>query len=284
MAQQGRSSRRPHADTRGHMTNGQNGAYAQTNGVRMYYETHGAGEPLILLHGGVGGIHMFGPNLAALAATRRVVAAELQGHGRTADINRPLRYELLAEDVAALMAHLRLEKADLAGYSFGGGVALQLAFRHPDLVRRLVVVATPAKRDGFYPEVIQAFDQMGPETGKFMKDSPLARLYPDVDWPTLFGKIGDLQRRPYDWSQQVAALHLPVLLVFADADAIRPAHIVDFFECLGGGKGDAGLDGLHRPVSQLAVLPGLTHYSLGSAPALGQVISAFLDATIESSR
>ncbi|MGA3019638.1 MAG: alpha/beta hydrolase, partial [Bryobacteraceae bacterium] len=202
--------------------------YADVNGLKLYYEVHGTGEPLILLHGGVGGMVMFGPNLAALAKTRRVIAVDLQAHGRTADIDRPLHFELLADDIAALIAHLRLKKTGVMGFSLGGGVALQLAIRPPKIVRKLVLVSTPFRRDGFYPEVLRNFDQMGPETGSFMKHSPLYRLYPGVDWPKLFAKLGDLQRQDYDWSSQVSKIKAPVLIVFADADAIRPAHIIEF--------------------------------------------------------
>lgn len=256
------------------------GRHASVNGLNIYYEVHGTGEPLILLHGGVGGMEMFGPNVPALAKTRRVIAVDLQGHGRTADIDRPLRFELMADDIAALVTHLRIKKADVMGYSVGGGVALQLAVRHSEVVRKVVLVSTPFKRDAFYPEVLKAFDQMGPENAKFMKQSPLSQLYPGVDWGKLFAKLGDLQRRDYDWSRHVPAIQAPVLIVFADADAVRPAHIVEFFELLGGGKRDAGLDGSARPVNQLAIVPGLTHYNIVSSPALANVVTPFLDASM----
>ncbi len=243
----------------------------------VYYETHGAGYPLILLHGGVRGIDMFGPNLVTLAAGRRVIAVELQGHGRTPDIDRPLRYEFMADDIGALIERLGVAPADVMGYSLGGGVALQTAIRHPALVRKLVVASAVCRRDGWFPEVLAGMAQMGPEAGEMMKRSPFAKLYPNVDWPTLFTKLSELLRQDYDWSEGVAATKTPTMLVFADADSVRPAHIWEFYALLGGGLKDAGLDGSARAVAQLAVLPGLTHYSLGSSPALAAAVIPFLE-------
>jgi pimeloyl-ACP methyl ester carboxylesterase len=254
--------------------------YAPVNGLKLYYEIRGTGEPLVLLHGGVVGITMFGPNLDLLSQNRKVIAVELQGHGHTADIDRPLGFEGMADDVAGLLKYLGIEKADVMGYSLGGGVALQTAIRHPQLVRKLVVVSAPVRHDGFYPEVLAAFAQMGPSAGEQMKQSPLAEMYPNVNWAQLFAKLGDLLRKDYDWSKDVAAIKAPTMLVFADADAIRPEHIIEFYGLLGGGKRDSGFDGSKRPVNQLAILPGLTHYNISSSPALGQAVIPFLDAPI----
>jgi pimeloyl-ACP methyl ester carboxylesterase len=259
------------------------GRSVRVNGLSLYYEEHGAGDPLIVLHGGIGGPEMFGPNLPLLAAARRVIAVHLQGHGRTADIDRPLRYELMADDIAALLAHLEILSADLLGYSLGAGVALHTAMRHPEMVRKLVAISRPCKRDGWYSEVRASFDQMGPETGRFMSQSPLSQLYPTVDWPTLFAKIGDLERQEYDWSAQVAQLRMPVLLMFADADAVRLSHILEFYELLGGGQRDGRLDGSGRSVNRLAILPGCTHYDILATSAVAQAALPFLEASIRSS-
>lgn len=152
------------------MNNDTKGNYAEVNGLDMYYETYGGtGLPLILLHGGVGAIEMFGEVLPLLANGRQVIAVDLQAHGRTADIDRPLRYELMADDIAALIKYLRFEKADVMGYSLGGAVALQTAIRHPYVVRKLVVVSTAFKRDGWYPEILAGMAQMGPEAAEPMK-------------------------------------------------------------------------------------------------------------------
>ena len=254
------------------------GRYASVNGLKMYYEIHGIGDPLVLLHGGVGGIEMFGPNLPALAKTHQVIAVDLQAHGHTSDIDRPLRFELMGDDIAALIKVLKLERADILGYSLGGGVALQTAIRHPAVVRKLVVVSAPFKQKGFYPEVLADMAQMGPEAAKFMKQSPLAQLYPDANWEVLFTKLGDLLRQDYDWSKEVASLQMPVMLAYADADAIRTAHIAEFFALLGGGQRDAGMDGSKRPAARLAILPGMTHYNILSTTTLAGMVKPFLDA------
>jgi pimeloyl-ACP methyl ester carboxylesterase len=257
------------------------GQYADVNGLHMYYELHGPDDakapPLVLVHGGVGGITMFGPNLPALAAGRRVIAVELQGHGHTADIDRPLRFELMADDIAALLAQLKIAQADVMGYSLGGGVALQIAIRHPQLVRRLVVVSEPIKRAGFFPEVLAAFDHMGPQAAVAMKQSPLATMYPTVNWATLFTKIGEMARQNYDWSADVAKITSPTMLIFADADAVTPAHITEMWGLLGGGKRDAGLDGSGRPPGRLAIVPGTTHYDILSTDAVARLVVPFLE-------
>jgi len=255
--------------------------YASVNDLKMYYENHGTGEPLVLLHGGVGAIEMFGPNLPALSATRMVVAVDLQAHGRTDDIDRPLSFELMGDDVAALIKYLKIERADVMGYSLGGGGALQTAIRHTEVVRKLVVVSIPFKREGWYPEVLENMAQMGPEAAKFMEQSPLYQLYPDVDWAVLFTKLGDLLRQDYDWSKEVAAIQSPVMIAFADADAVRTAHVMEIFTLLGGGRQDAGLDGSGRPTARLAILPGMTHYDILSFPALAALVTPFLDTPMQ---
>jgi pimeloyl-ACP methyl ester carboxylesterase len=252
--------------------------YAPVDGLKMYYEIHGQGDPLVLIHGGVVGISMFGGNVDALANGRKVIAVELQGHARTADIDRPLSFESLADEVAALVKNLGLQRVDVMGYSLGGGVALQVAIRHPEIVRKLIVVSAPCKRQGMFPEVLAAFDHMGPGAGEMMKQSPLAKMYPDVNWATLFTKLGKMLTQDYDWSQQVAAIKAPTMLVFADADAVRPEHIVELYKLLGGGQRDAGLDGSGRSVNQLSILPGETHYSMSATPALAATVAPFLNA------
>jgi pimeloyl-ACP methyl ester carboxylesterase len=257
--------------------------YAPVNGLKMYYEIHGSGEPLVLIHGGVVGITMFGPNVDALAKTRQVIAVELQGHGHTADIDRPMSVEALADDIAALIQYLGLKQADVMGYSLGGAVALQTVFRHPQSVRKLVVASARFRRNGMYPEVLAAFDKMDASTGAQMKQSPLSKMYPNVNWEVLFGKIGEMGRKEYDWSKEVAAIRSPTMLVFADADAVTLQHMVEFYSLLGGGQRDAGLDGSQRSINELAILPGLTHYSLSAAPTLVAAVTPFLDAPMPKS-
>ncbi len=257
--------------------------YAPVNGLAMYYEVYGKGQPLVLLHGGFGAIEMFGPNIAALAANRQVIAADLQGHGRTADIDRPMSYEAMGDDVAALIRYLGFAKADVMGYSLGGGVALQTAIRHPEVVRRLVLVSTAYSQGGWYPEILAGEAQLGPQAAEAMKQTPMYDLYSHIapkpqDWPVLLTKLHDLLVRDYDWSNGVASLTMPVLLVAGDADAVRTAGVVDFFGLLGGGKRDAGWDGTGRPPAQLAILPHTTHYDIFVSPALPAVVTPFLDA------
>ena len=255
-----------------------NANFADVNGQHISYSVHGAGKPLILLHGGVNP-DSFGSNLAELAKGRQVIAVHLQAHGRTPDSDRPLCCETLGDDVAALIGHLNLGKADVMGYSLGSSVALQTAIRHPDVVDRLVLVSARMKHDGAYPEVVAAFNQMeanAPVIGPGVKASPLGQAYPDVDWTNLFSKLGDLTKRPFDWSADVAGVQARTLLVFADADCVRPEHVVEFWKALGGGQRDAGMDGSLRPANQLAIVPNATHYTLPVDPMLPQIVERFL--------
>ncbi len=258
------------------------GQYADVNGIKLYYEIHGTGAPLILLHGGLGAMSMFGPNLPALAEGRQVIAVDLQGHGRTADIDRPLSPQLMADDIAALIKHLKLERPDIMGYSLGGGVAVHTAIRHPEVVGRLVIVSTPIKRNAYYPDILVQQGQVGPEAAEAMKQTPMYQLYASIaprpeDWPRLLDKIGKEMAKDFDFSKEVAGIKATTLLVAGDADIFPPAHAVEVFGLLGGGKRDGGWDGSGRPKSRLAILPGVTHYAMGSAPALSAVVIAFLD-------
>lgn len=259
--------------------------YAPVNGLQLYYEIHGTGEPLVLLHGGLGMTGMFAELLPRLAQGRQVIAVDLQGHGRTADIDRPIRPELMADDIAALIRHLGLAQADLLGYSMGGGVALRATIRHPALVRRLVLVSVPFRRDGWYPEVLAGMAQMGAAAATFLRDSPMYQAYaaiaPDpAQFPALLDKIGDALRQDYDLTSEVAALRIPTLLVYGDADSIPPTHAAAFFGLLGGGKGDAGWDRAQMPASRLAILPGTTHYDIFASPLLADVVLPFLESPL----
>jgi pimeloyl-ACP methyl ester carboxylesterase len=257
-------------------------SYAVVNGLNMYYEIHGAGEPLILLHGGLLSTAVFDHLVPLFAKTRQVITVDLQGHGRTADINRPITYETMADDIAGLMKYLHIEKADILGYSLGAGTALQTAIRHPVLVRKLVIVATVYKRDGWHQDILSQMDQMGPATAEMMKPSPLYKLYASVaprpeNWTSLVTKVSDLLKKDYDWSKDVAAIKSPTMLVLGNADSIRPEHIVEFFGLLGGGKKDGGWDGSGISNARLAILPGVTHYNIVESPLFPMVVGPFLD-------
>jgi pimeloyl-ACP methyl ester carboxylesterase len=256
--------------------------YADVNGIKLHYEIHGSGRPLILLHGGLGATEMFGPNLPALAKGRQVIGVDLQGHGRTADIDRPLSAELMAGDIAGLIKHLKLERPDVMGYSLGGGVALHLAAQHPALVGRLVIVSTPFRRDGFYADILRQQGFVNAAAAEGMKQTPMYELYARLaprpeDWPRLLGKLGEGMSKDFDLSKEIAGIKATTLIVAGDADIFPPAHAVEMFGLLGGGKQDGGWDGSGRPKSRLAILPGVTHYDMAIAPALAPTVVAFLD-------
>jgi pimeloyl-ACP methyl ester carboxylesterase len=209
----------------------------------------------------------------APGAGRRVITVDLQAHGGTADVDRPLRPETMADDIAALIEHLGLPEADVMGYSLGGFVALRTAIQYPDRVRRLVLVSVAARRGGSHPEVLQSMDAMQPEVAGPMKQSPVYELYARLaprpeDWELLVARTCEFLKVDYDWSAGVAELRMPVLLVYADADSVTPAHIAEFYGLLGGGLRDANWDGSLRSRNQLAVLPGTTHYDIYRAEAL----------------
>jgi len=252
--------------------------FADVNGQHIFYSVHGTGKPLILLHGGVNP-DSFGSNLEELAKGRQVIAVHLQAHGRTPDTDRPLRCETMGDDIAAVIGHLKLGKADVMGYSLGSFVALQTAIRHPDVVDRLTLLAARMRQDDAYPEVVTAFHQLEANAamlGASVKASPLGQIYPDVDWTKLFRKVGDLTKRPFDWSADIANLKVRTLLVFADADYLPPEHMVEFWKALGGGQCDAGIDGSLRPANQFAIVPNTTHYTLPVDPMLPEMVQRFL--------
>ena len=259
------------------------GQYAEVNGINLYYETHGSGPPLILLHGGLGSGEMFGPVLPLLAERHQVVVADLQGHGRTADIDRPLDVRLMAGDIAALIDHLGLAQPDVVGYSLGGGVALQTAARYPAKVRRLVLVSANLRPDAIYPEMRVQQGQVNAAAAEFMKETPMYQLYQRVaprpeDFPRLLTKIGEAMAQDFDFTEEVRDLQMPTLVVAADADMAPPSHYVDVFKLLGGGLRDGGWMGEGRPNGghALAILPGLTHYNIGNSPLLAAATLAFL--------
>jgi pimeloyl-ACP methyl ester carboxylesterase len=262
-----------------------NGEYADVNGINLYYETHGAGRPMVLLHGGLGSGEMFGPVLPALAANHQVIVVDLQGHGRTADIDRPLDHRLMADDIAALTDDLGLNRPDLVGYSLGGGVALHTAAKYPTKVGRLVVASANIRPDAIYPEMREQQAQVGAAAAEFMKDTPMYQLYQRVaprpeDFPVLLDKIGASLAEPFDYADEVRGLQVPTLVVCADADMAPPSHYVEIFGLLDGGVRDGGWMGEGRPKGghALAILPGLTHYNVAGSPLFAAATLAFLDA------
>jgi pimeloyl-ACP methyl ester carboxylesterase len=258
--------------------------YAEVNGLSMYYEIHGEGRPLVLLHGAYMTADTVGPILPGLAESRRVIVPEMQGHGRTADIDRPITYEGMADDVAALLEHLGIEEADAFGFSMGGGVALQLAIRHPGSVRRLVVASASYTSDGMQPELHEMIPTITPE---MFAGSPMEAAYQELapnpeDFPTLVEKLKRLDMTPFAWpAEDIRGIETPTMIVVGDADVVRLEHAVEMFRLLGGGAmGDlAGL-----PESRLVVLPGTAHFIppgsgvLDRAEWLLAMVPPFLDA------
>ena len=258
--------------------------YAPANGLRMYYEIHGRGRPLVLLHGAYMTIDLMGPILPGLAKTRQVIAIEQQGHGHTADIDRPITYEQMADDTAALIRHLQIDAADLFGFSMGGAIALQLAIRHPGLVRKLVLASASFRSDGMHAAALEMFPSITPE---LFAGSPIEQAYlrtaPNPgDFANLVEKLKQLDMTPFAWPEEdIRAIAAPTLIILGDSDGTRLEHAVELFELRGGGvMGD--LDGL--PSSQLAVLPGTAHFIppgsgvLDRADWLLAMIPPFLDA------
>jgi pimeloyl-ACP methyl ester carboxylesterase len=263
--------------------------YAPVNGLRMYYEIHGAGgesaapAPALLLHGAYLTTGDFGPFLPALAATRRVIVPDMQAHGRTADADRPITYEGLADDAAGLLEHLGIRRADVVGYSMGGAVAMQVAIRHPEVVRKLVSISASSTSDAMQPELIEMIPTITPE---MFAGSPRETTYKEVapdpgQFPTLVEKLKTLHLTPFAWPDaDIQGIAAPTMIVMGDADAVRPEHAVELFRLRGGG-GQGDLAGLSP--ARLAILPGTTHFippgrgMLDRHEWLIPMITAFLD-------
>lgn len=254
-------------------------SYASVNGLQMYYEIHGSGKPLVLLHGNLSTIEVdFAGIIPRLSQGRQVIGVEQQAHGHTADVDRPLTLRAWAEDTAQLLRQLDITGADVLGYSSGSGVAVHLALDHPELVDRLVLLSPAYRRDGLHAGVLEGIEGLQPE---HLAGTPFERAYARVaprpqDWPLLIEKIKKMDASLDEWSAEtIVGLDRPALLIFGDSDIIRPEHAVEMFRLYGGGvAGDvAGL-----PRSRLAILPGTTHVTLvGRADWLASMVEEFLD-------
>jgi pimeloyl-ACP methyl ester carboxylesterase len=256
--------------------------YIEANGVNYYFAIYGQGEPLLLLHGGLGSIDMFGPVLPHLAESRQVIAVDLHGHGRTALGDRAINLIDIGDDLAVLLEELGYEQVDVLGYSFGGGAAFRLAVQHPGLVRRLAMVSAGYAQHGFHPEMLPQQAQVSGAMADMMKETPMYQSYAAVaphpeDFPKLLDRMGELMRQPYDYSEDVRKLRMPVMIVFGDSDMYRPEHIIEFYKLLGGGLRDAGWMRENMSQNRLAILPDLTHYDIFLAPALAATVLPFLD-------
>jgi len=241
------------------------GNYAEVNGINLYYEIHGTGQPLIMLHGGFGSFLDTYPTLSSeLAQHQQVIGVDLYGHGHTALTERPIDFAQMADDIAGLIQYLGLEKADILGYSLGASVALQTAIRHPEQINKLVVISTPFKHTGWHPEVQAGFSDIAPE---FLMETPIYGAYKAVapkpeDFTQFVTRMREALVQDYDWTEAVSRLQPPTLIVAGDSDSLPVSHAAAFFNLLGGSLKDADWTGENLLPSQLAILPGATHYNI----------------------
>jgi pimeloyl-ACP methyl ester carboxylesterase len=254
----------------------------EVNGVNYYYEVRGKGEPLLLLHGGLGSIDMFGPLLPIFLENRQVIGVDLHGHGRTDLGDRPIDPVDIGDDLAVILKELGYTQVDVLGYSFGAEAGFRLAVQHPKMVRRLAFVSAPLSQDGFFPEMLPMQAQVGAAMADQMKDTPMHKSYVAVaphpeDFPKLLDRMGEWMRTPYDWREDVKGLKMPVMLVFGDSDMVRPEHIIEVYQLLGGGLKDAGWQRENMSRNRLAILPNVTHYEMFLAPEMAKTVMPFLN-------
>jgi pimeloyl-ACP methyl ester carboxylesterase len=255
--------------------------YAPVNGLKMYYEIHGSGEPVVVLHGAFMAISGdWGEFVGELSKTRKVIAVEMQGHGRTADINRDLSYENLADDVAGLLDYLKIPSADIIGYSLGGGVAMQCAIRHPETVRKVISISAPFRRDGWVKE---ANDFWPTFTWEIFKGTPMEaeykRLSPTPEkFPDFVNHIKASALRPFDFgADKLKATKAPMFFIHGDADGVRLDHIAEMYRLKGGGNIHGDMQ--PRSASRLAILPDTTHVTLmARRSTIVPMVNDFLDA------
>lgn len=236
--------------------------YADVNGLKLYYEVYGTGDPIVLIHGSYMNIPLNWTDfIPALSDNRKVIVAEMQGHGRTRDIDREFSYEGMADDISGLLLHLKVDSADILGYSMGGGVAFQFAVRHPDQLRKLIVLSGTYTHDGWWPELEALY---GTFTADMFKGTAIQKQYDSLgNDPARFEefvkKVISIDLKPYDWSEAVKRIDSPLFMAIGDSDGVRYEHALELFRAKGGGKmGD--LTGL--PESRLAILPGTTHIGM----------------------
>lgn len=271
------------ADTGGLAPNGSGFAEA-AEGLKVHYETFGAGEPIVVLAGGFMTIGSMKAVITPLSQHRQVIGIDLEGHGGTALRNTPMSHERDGDNVAAVLRHLKIGKADVAGYSHGADAALRMAIQHPEMVRNLIVISTAAAREGWYPEARKGMEGVSAAAAEQMKQTQMYKQWAAVaphpeQFPLLLDRMGAVINKDYDWRPEISKLQVPTLLVFADHDAVSTKHIAEFYALFGGGLRDAGFEPgqLHYARARLAIVPGYTHYNFGNGPDIGRVIEAYLE-------
>jgi pimeloyl-ACP methyl ester carboxylesterase len=254
--------------------------HAELNGIQLYHEIYGSGEPLVLIHGGLTTIDEMQGWVQPLAKTRQVIAVEMQGHGRTADTDRPMTIETMGDDIAALLEHLGIPQADLVGHSFGGASAIRAAIQHPEKVRRLVVISHPHARSAWYPEVQLGMSQVSAAMAETMMQTPTGKFSlerPEPQrLPQFLDKMGKMMSVDYDWSAEIEKLPMPVLLVFTDNDSVSQEKIAEFFALLGGGVTEPGWENTKLSKARLAVVPGYSHYNFIASPEVPVIVAKYL--------
>lgn len=256
--------------------------YVEAGGIMYWCSVSGEGEPLLLLHGGLGSFAMFGPVLPILGEGRRLIGIDLLGHGHTELGSRSVNVIEMGDDTATVLRELGFEQVDVLGYSLGAGVALRLAAQHPAMVRRLVLASAPFSPDGFYPEMRPMQAQVGAAMFEYMKDTPMYTAYAaeaprPEDFPRLLDAMGAYMREDYDFSAYVAKLEMPVMLAFGDSDMVSLDHVVEFYKLLGGAQRDAGWGREYMAKNRLAIIPDVTHYEAFGSPAMARAVMPFLN-------
>jgi pimeloyl-ACP methyl ester carboxylesterase len=257
--------------------------YAESaEGLRVYYEVYGEGEPIVVIAGGLMDISTMAQTIGPLSRKRQVIGIDLEGHGHTALRKTPMSHERNGDDVAAVLKHLKTAKADVAGYSHGGDAAIRMAIQHPEMVRNLIVISTAAERDGWFPENLKGMEAVSSALAEQMKLTPIYTRYAEVaphpeQFPLLLDRMGELMRKDYDWRAEIARLPMPALLLFADHDGVSTKHIAEFYALFGGGVKDPGWDDTPEfSRARLAIVPGYTHYNFGQGPDIARVIEGYL--------
>jgi pimeloyl-ACP methyl ester carboxylesterase len=254
-----------------------------SEGLRVYYEVYGSGEPIVIMAGGLMDTSFMAQVIAPLARERQVIGIDLEGHGHTALRETPMSHERNGDDVAAVLRHLGIARADVGGYSHGGDAAIRMAIQHPEMVRNLIIISSAAAKDGWYPETLRGMESVSGEQAPQMQQTPIYERYAQVaphpeQFPLLLDRMGELMKKDYDWREEIGALSMPALLLFADHDAVSMGHITELFALFGGGVRDAGWEGEpYYARARLAIVPGYTHYNFGQGPDIARVIEGYLD-------